>query len=47
MWSEHASPALGNTDNKYIGDKIFYTGDALFVDGIGGFASVFATASFA
>lgn len=37
----------GNTDHQYIGDKYFYTGDAPFVGGIGGFASVFVTASFA
>ncbi|KAG2421141.1 hypothetical protein HFD88_000757 [Aspergillus terreus] len=37
----------GNTDHKYIGDKYFYVGDAPFVGGIGGFASVFVTASFA
>ncbi|KAE8144711.1 amino acid permease/ SLC12A domain-containing protein [Aspergillus avenaceus] len=37
----------GNRDHKYIGDKYFYVDDAPFVDGIGGFASVFVTASFA
>ncbi|KAK9562524.1 Basic amino-acid permease [Aspergillus fumigatus] len=37
----------GNKDHKYIGDKYFYVGDAPFVGGIGGFASVFVTASFA
>ncbi|KAI9043917.1 uncharacterized protein KD926_002296 [Aspergillus affinis] len=36
-----------NREHRYIGDKYFYTGDAPFVDGIGGFASVFVTASFA
>lgn len=36
-----------NTDHRYIGNKYFYTGEAPFVDGIGGFASVFVTASFA
>ena len=37
----------GNTEHRYLGDKYFYIGDAPFVDGIGGFASVFVTASFA
>ncbi|KAF5858865.1 hypothetical protein ETB97_003614 [Aspergillus alliaceus] len=37
----------GNTDHTYIGDKYFYVDDAPFVGGIGGFASVFVTASFA
>ncbi|OJJ45215.1 hypothetical protein ASPZODRAFT_133840 [Penicilliopsis zonata CBS 506.65] len=37
----------GNTSHSYIGTKYFYTGDAPFVGGIGGFASVFVTASFA
>jgi AAT family amino acid transporter len=37
----------GNKEHKYIGDKYFYVGDAPFVGGIGGFASVFVTASFA
>ncbi|GKZ85534.1 hypothetical protein AnigIFM56816_011502 [Aspergillus niger] len=36
-----------NTDRTYLGAKYFYTGDAPFVGGIGGFASVFVTASFA
>ncbi|GAQ46333.1 hypothetical protein AtubIFM57143_000873 [Aspergillus tubingensis] len=36
-----------NTDQTYLGAKYFYTGDAPFVGGIGGFASVFVTASFA
>ncbi|PKX95239.1 putative amino acid permease [Aspergillus novofumigatus IBT 16806] len=36
-----------NKEHKYIGDKYFYVGDAPFVGGIGGFASVFVTASFA
>lgn len=37
----------GNTDHQYIGTKYWYMGDAPFVNGIGGFASVFVTASFA
>ncbi|KAA8651335.1 hypothetical protein EYZ11_000923 [Aspergillus tanneri] len=37
----------GNTEHRYLGDKYFYVGDAPFVGGIGGFASVFVTASFA
>ncbi|RAH42021.1 amino acid permease [Aspergillus brunneoviolaceus CBS 621.78] len=37
----------GNKDHTYIGNKFFYTGEAPFVGGIGGFASVFVTASFA
>jgi amino acid transporter, AAT family len=37
----------GNRDHKYIGDHNWYIGDAPFVGGIGGFASVFVTASFA
>lgn len=37
----------GNTDHEYIGTRNFYLGDAPFVGGIGGFASVFVTASFA
>ena len=37
----------GNTDHEYIGGKYWNTGDAPFVGGIGGFASVFVTASFA
>lgn len=37
----------GNRDHKYIGGKYWHIGDAPFVDGIGGFASVFVTASFA
>ncbi|PYH94902.1 amino acid permease [Aspergillus ellipticus CBS 707.79] len=37
----------GNKQHEYIGNKYFYTGEAPFVDGIGGFASVFVTASFA
>ncbi|PWY94678.1 amino acid permease [Aspergillus sclerotioniger CBS 115572] len=37
----------GNKQHQYIGDKYFHTGDAPFVGGIGGFASVFVTASFA
>ncbi|KAJ5718502.1 amino-acid permease [Penicillium malachiteum] len=37
----------GNKDHEYIGAKYWYQGDAPFVGGIGGFASVFVTASFA
>ncbi|TVY60843.1 putative amino-acid permease PB1C11.02 [Lachnellula suecica] len=37
----------GNTSHEYIGAKYWYIGDAPFVGGIGGFASVFVTASFA
>ena len=37
----------GNTDNTYIGTKYWNMGDAPFVGGAGGFASVFVTASFA
>ena len=37
----------GNTSGKYIGAGNWYIGDAPFVGGIGGFASVFVTASFA
>lgn len=37
----------GNTDGVYIGGKYWNLGDAPFVNGIGGFASVFVTASFA
>jgi AAT family amino acid transporter len=37
----------GNQDHTYIGTKNFYIGEAPFVGGIGGFASVFVTASFA
>ena len=37
----------GNRDHKYIGGHNWYIGDAPFVGGIGGFASVFVTASFA
>lgn len=37
----------GNTTNEYIGGKYWHIGDAPFVGGIGGFASVFVTASFA
>ncbi|KAE8420758.1 amino acid permease/ SLC12A domain-containing protein [Aspergillus pseudocaelatus] len=36
-----------NTEHTYLGDKYFYVGDAPFVGGIGGMASVFVTASFA
>ena len=37
----------GGEDHKYIGGHNWYIGDAPFVGGIGGFASVFVTASFA
>ncbi|GAB1199328.1 hypothetical protein APSETT444_008674 [Aspergillus pseudonomiae] len=37
----------GNTEHTYIGGKYFHVDDAPFVGGIGGFASVFVTASFA
>ncbi|KAJ5128010.1 amino-acid permease [Penicillium atrosanguineum] len=37
----------GNTKHEYIGAKYWHIGDAPFVGGIGGFASVFVTASFA
>ncbi|RMZ89562.1 hypothetical protein DV736_g3209, partial [Chaetothyriales sp. CBS 134916] len=37
----------GNRSHKYIGGKYWHIGDAPFVGGIGGFASVFVTASFA
>ena len=37
----------GNTQHKYIGGHNWYIGDAPFVGGIGGFASVFVTAAFA
>lgn len=37
----------GNVDREYIGGKYWNMGDAPFVGGIGGFASVFVTASFA
>jgi amino acid transporter, AAT family len=36
-----------NTEHRYLGAHNWYIGDAPFVDGIGGFASVFVTASFA
>ncbi|BEI91175.1 uncharacterized protein CcaverHIS019_0312450 [Cutaneotrichosporon cavernicola] len=36
-----------NTEHRYIGGSIFNKGEAPFVGGIGGFASVFVTASFA
>ncbi|KAJ5894833.1 hypothetical protein N7495_006524 [Penicillium taxi] len=36
-----------NTSHEYIGGKYFNLGEAPFVGGIGGFASVFVTASFA
>ncbi|KAK5175012.1 Basic amino-acid permease [Saxophila tyrrhenica] len=39
--------AGGNNSGRYIGDKNWKIGDAPFVGGIGGFASVFVTASFA
>ncbi|OKL59704.1 hypothetical protein UA08_05184 [Talaromyces atroroseus] len=37
----------GNTSHQYIGGHYWHIGDAPFVGGIGGFASVFVTASFA
>lgn len=37
----------GNKDHQYIGGSNWLIGDAPFVGGIGGFASVFVTASFA
>ena len=37
----------GNTSHHYIGGHNWFIGDAPFVGGIGGFASVFVTASFA
>lgn len=37
----------GNTQHKYIGGTNWHIGDAPFVGGIGGFASVFVSASFA
>ncbi|RMZ84361.1 hypothetical protein DV738_g791, partial [Chaetothyriales sp. CBS 135597] len=37
----------GNRSHQYIGGKYWHIGDAPFVGGIGGFASVFVTASFA
>ncbi|KAH6712593.1 amino acid transporter-like protein [Leptodontidium sp. MPI-SDFR-AT-0119] len=37
----------GNTEHRYLGSHNWYIGDAPFVGGIGGFASVFVTASFA
>lgn len=37
----------GNKNHEYIGARNWTKGDAPFVDGIGGFASVFVTASFA
>lgn len=37
----------GNVDREYIGGKYWNMGEAPFVGGIGGFASVFVTASFA
>jgi AAT family amino acid transporter len=39
--------AGGNTAHEYIGARNWRIGDAPFVGGIGGFASVFVTASFA
>lgn len=39
--------AGGNQGYGYIGGKFWHVGDAPFVGGIGGFASVFVTASFA
>ena len=37
----------GSSDGHYIGGHNWFIGDAPFVGGIGGFASVFVTASFA
>ncbi|WPH00604.1 Hypothetical protein R9X50_00343400 [Acrodontium crateriforme] len=37
----------GNSEHQYIGGRNWHIGDAPFVNGIGGFASVFVTASFA
>lgn len=37
----------GNTEHRYIGGYNWFIGDAPFVGGIGGFASVFVTAAFA
>lgn len=37
----------GNSEHQYIGGRNWRIGDAPFVNGIGGFASVFVTASFA
>ena len=37
----------GNTSHQYLGAHYWYIGEAPFVGGIGGFASVFVTASFA
>ena len=39
--------AGGNRSHTYIGGRNWTIGDAPFVGGIGGFASVFVTASFA
>ena len=39
--------AGANTSHQYIGGKNWYVGDAPFVKGIGGFASVFVSAAFA
>lgn len=39
--------AGGNMDHQYIGGENWHIPGAPFVDGIGGFASVFVTASFA
>lgn len=37
----------GNAEGRYIGGEYWHLPDAPFVGGIGGFASVFVTASFA
>jgi AAT family amino acid transporter len=37
----------GNAEGHYIGGHNWFIGDAPFVGGVGGFASVFVTASFA
>ena len=39
--------AGANVRHEYIGTRYWYIGDAPFVDGIGGFASVFVSAAFA
>jgi hypothetical protein len=38
---------IEDIEHQYIGGKNWHKADAPFVDGIGGFASVFVTASFA
>jgi amino acid permease len=39
--------AGGNKTGEYIGGRYWHIGDAPFVGGLGGFASVFVTAAFA